>query len=273
MSGATAHRSPALTIAVVYPDLLGTYGDGGNGIVLARRAAWRGIDVDLIQAVSGRPVPPADIYCIGGGEDGPEVRAAEALLDDGAIGRAVEGGAVVLGVCAGYQILGRTFPDSAGVAHAGLGLLDIDTVKGTGARAVGEVTVVPGSDAPRLVSGAPLPVLTGFENHSAVTSVGPGSVPVGRVERGVGNGDGSGGEGAWAGRVFGSYLHGPLLARNADLADLLLGWAVGEGTDPLPPLDDAEQSALRSERLASAGPSSDRVLRRAGRRIRGAVRG
>ena len=108
-----ARRLP-LTIAVVYPDLLGTYGDGGNGLVLARRAAWRGIDVELVQAQSGRPLPAADIYCIGGGEDGPEVRAAEALRADGApCDRAVDGGAVVLGVCAGYQLLGQTFPDSA----------------------------------------------------------------------------------------------------------------------------------------------------------------
>ena len=60
-----------LRIAVVYPDLLGTYGDGGNGLVLARRAEWRGHDVALLQAVSDRPLPEADVYCLGGGEDGP----------------------------------------------------------------------------------------------------------------------------------------------------------------------------------------------------------
>ena len=70
---------PGLTVAVVYPDLLGTYGDGGNGLILARRASWRGIDTRLLQADSGAPLPAADIYCIGGGEDGPQVRAAEAL--------------------------------------------------------------------------------------------------------------------------------------------------------------------------------------------------
>ncbi len=129
----------SLTVAVVYPDLLGTYGDGGNGLILARRASWRGIDTQLLQADSGGPLPDADIYCIGGGEDGPQVRAAESLLADGALHRGVERGAVVLGVCAGYQLLGHSFPDSGDRPHPGLGLLDVTTRKGTGRRAVGEL--------------------------------------------------------------------------------------------------------------------------------------
>ncbi len=75
--------SDVLRVAVVYPDLLGTYGDGGNGLILARRAEWRGQPVELLQAVSDRPLPEADIYCLGGGEDGPQVRAARTLIDDG----------------------------------------------------------------------------------------------------------------------------------------------------------------------------------------------
>jgi CobQ-like glutamine amidotransferase family enzyme len=260
-----------LTIAVVYPDLLGTYGDGGNGIVLARRAAWRGIDVELVQADSGRPVPTADIYCVGGGEDGPQVRAATELRADGTILRAVESGAVVLGVCAGYQLLGRSFPDSGDRPHDGLGLLDVTTRKGTGARAVGEVVATPTAEAPRLAGGRPLPSLTGFENHGGVTVVGPGSHPVARVVNGVGNGGGDGTEGAWSGRVFGCYLHGPLLARNTALADLLLGWAVSpSGSDePLAPLDDAEEEALRAERLTSAEQSGPSRLSRLIRSRRG----
>jgi CobQ-like glutamine amidotransferase family enzyme len=253
-----------LTIAVVYPDLLGTYGDGGNGMVLARRAAWRGIDVELVQADSGRPVPTADIYCIGGGEDGPQVRAATELLADGTLLRTVDHGAVVLGVCAGYQLLGRSFPDSGDRPHDGLGLLDVTTRKGTGARAVGELVATPMPEAPRLAGGRLLPSLTGFENHGGVTNVGPGAVAVARVVSGVGNGGGDGTEGAWSGRVLGSYLHGPLLARNTALADLLLGWAVSPpGTDePLAPLDDAEEDALRAERLSSVEPSGRSRLSR-----------
>src|ERR1700722_19742184 len=103
-----------LRIAVVYPDLLGTYGDGGNGLVLARRAEWRGLEVTLLQAPSDRPLPEADLYCLGGGEDGPQVRAARTLIDDGTLARRAAAGAVVLAVCAGFQIVGRTFPGGDG---------------------------------------------------------------------------------------------------------------------------------------------------------------
>ncbi len=261
-------RSHSLTVVVVYPDLLGTYGDGGNGLILARRAAWRGFETELLQAPSDRPLPAADIYCIGGGEDGPQVRAAESLLADGTILSAAQTGAVVLGVCAGYQILGHHFPDSADQPHPGLGLLDVSTRKGSGSRAVGELMAVTGTDAPRLADHRALPRLTGFENHGGVTSLGPHARPLARVVRGVGNGGGDGTEGAWSGRVIGSYLHGPLLARNTALADLLLGWALAPsrqlqaGAGPVDPvalaeLDDHDELALRAERLAAAERSVD----------------
>ncbi len=134
-----ARVSRLLRVAVVFPDLLGTYGDGGNGLILARRAEWRGRDVELLQAASDAPVPEADIYCLGGGEDGPQVRAARTLIDDGMLAARVAGGAVVLAVCAGFQVVGRSFPGADGEAHEGVGLLDVETVKGSGPRAVGEV--------------------------------------------------------------------------------------------------------------------------------------
>ena len=244
-----------LKVAVVYPDLLGTYGDGGNGLILARRAAWRGIDVELLQAPSDRPLPSADLYTIGGGEDGPQVRAATTLLEEGTLAERVAAGAVILGVCAGFQLIGRTFPDAADRPQEGMGLLDLTTTKGTGPRAVGELVAVPAPDAPHTAAGDRLPRLTGFENHGGVTVVGPGARPLARVERGVGNGGGDGTEGAWSGRVLGTYLHGPVLARNTALADLLLGWALAvTGSPPrtivpLEPLADHEELALRSERL------------------------
>ena len=135
----TAMRAP-LRVVVVYPDLLGTYGDGGNGLILTRRAQWRGIEAELAQASSDAPLPEADIYCLGGGEDGPQVRAARALIDDRTLVRRVDAGAVVLAVCAGYQIVGTTFPGADGTPHEGVGLLGLTTSKGVGSRAVGEVT-------------------------------------------------------------------------------------------------------------------------------------
>ena len=231
-----------LRVAVVYPDLLGTYGDGGNGLIMARRAEWRGRSVELVQATSDQALPAAQLYCLGGGEDGPQVRAARALADDGTLARRVADGAVLLAVCAGFQVVGRTFPGADGTAHEGLGLLEVDTVKGSGPRAVGEVVAD--------IVGLPgLPVLTGFENHGGVTSLADGSTPLGTVRAGIGNGDGRGYEGAVHGRVVGTYLHGPVLARNPALADLLLGWALGE--EQLEPLDDAGAEDLRAERLGT----------------------
>ena len=112
-------------IGLVLPDVMGTYGDGGNGLILARRAQWRGVDVELLQAVSDAPVPEADIYCLGGGEDGPQVRAARTLIDDGTLARRVAGGAVVLAVCAGFQVVGRSFPGASG--EASLAIPDLVT--------------------------------------------------------------------------------------------------------------------------------------------------
>jgi CobQ-like glutamine amidotransferase family enzyme len=229
-----------LRVVVVYPDLLGTYGDGGNGLVLARRAERRGIAVELVQARSEEPVPAADVYTLGGGEDGPQVQAADRLARDSRFAEAVEAGAVVLAVCAGYQILGERFPSADGTPGAGLGLLDVVTVKGRPPRAVGEI----------VVDGAGLGVglITGFENHGGTTTIGPGTEPLGPVKTGEGN-DGHT-DGARKGRIVGTYLHGPVLARNPALADLLLTWA--SGRDELEPLDDSREQALRAERLRAA---------------------
>jgi len=232
----------ALRIAVVYPDLLGTYGDTGNGLILERRATERGIVAELLLCRSSEPLPAADLYCLGGGEDGPQVLAAERLIADGGLARAVADGAAVLAVCAGFQIIGASFPDASGVVHEGVGLLDVVTTKGTGARCVGEVAVDPD---PSLG----LARLSGFENHSGVSTVGDAALGV--VRAGRGNGTDAGTEGAFRGRVLGTYLHGPVLARNPDLADLMLRWATGR--DVLDPLDDRAEHELRAERLAAVG--------------------
>ena len=203
-----------------------------------------------MQAASDQALPDADIYCLGGGEDGPQVRASRSLIDDGTLVKRVAGGAVVLAVCAGFQVVGRSFPGADGDLHEGVGILDVETVKGTGPRAVGEVLAEPEG-----IAG--VPVLSGFENHGGVTARWEGTVALGRVTAGIGNGDGR--EGAVSGRVVGTYLHGPVLARNPALADLLLSWALGG--EALEPLDDADADSLREERLGSA-----RGRRRFGRR-------
>ena len=218
-----------LRLVWIYPDLLSTYGDRGNVLMLERRARLRGLPVEIVEVNSDQPVPrDGDIYLMGGGEDLPQTLATRRLLADSGLhagGRAGRGG--VRGL--------RRLPDAwRGVrrrgrhAGAGLGLLDIRSGRGE-RRAVGEIVadVDPALNVPRL---------TGFENHQGVTRLGPRARPLARTTLGTGNGDGT--EGAYAGRVLGTYLHGPALVRNPGLADLLLSWAVG----PLPPLPERRRS-------------------------------
>ena len=231
----------ALRLVWIYPDLLSTYGDRGNLLILARRAALRGLAVESIAVRSDQVMPStADIYLIGGGEDGPQALAAQRLIADGGLHRGIAQGAAVLAVCAGYQLFGTSF-FAKGAQCAGLGLLDIRSDRGE-TRAVGELR---GDVDPRLG----LPPLTGFENHGGRTHLGPAVAPLARVTAGIGN-DGAT-EGAWHGKILGTYSHGPALARNPAIADLLLRWAIG--ADSLPPLDDTWADKLRGERLAAAG--------------------
>ncbi|WP_184840713.1 type 1 glutamine amidotransferase [Allocatelliglobosispora scoriae] len=228
-----------LQIVWVYPDLLSTYGDRGNMLILGKRAAARGIPAEMVEVRSDQPLPrQGDIYLLGGGEDGPQALAAERLRADQGLSRAVDRRAVVFAVCAGYQLLGKDF-FAKGEKFAGLDLMDISSDRGP-SRAVGELA---GECDPQLG----LPALTGFENHGGRTHVGPGARPLAKVLAGIGN-DGST-EGAWSGTMLGTYAHGPALARNPDLADLLLRWATGE--EQLAPIDDTWPQKLRAERLAA----------------------
>jgi len=234
-------------IASIYPTLLGTYGDGGNVAALRHIAALHGIGVDVHEISPGMDVPrDADIYVLGGGEDTAQVAAANALRASGALKDAVSNGAAVLAICAGYQILGHTFPDASSEASPGLGLIDIYTDR-LPTRAVGELLA-----ESTQVAGE----LTGYENHGGATHLGSGVQPLARVSVGVGNGDGT--EGAVSGRVIGTYLHGPALVRNPALAEKLLGWAIDE---QLTPIEEAEVLALREERIRLARSSSAKTPR------------
>jgi lipid II isoglutaminyl synthase (glutamine-hydrolysing) len=237
----TARRDSQLRLIWVYPDLLSTYGDRGNLLVLSRRAQLRGIEVEAIEVNSDQPVPTqGDIYLLGGGEDLPQILAANRLRSDGGLARAAGGGAVVFAVCAGYQVIGDRFGGVEGEAVAGLGILDISSGRGD-RRGVGELV----ADADPTLS---VPRLTGFENHQGVTRIGSGARPLAQVSLGVGNGDGT--EGAYSGKVLGTYMHGPALVRNPGLADLLLRWAAGT-LQPLNPADEDWAAQLRAERLAA----------------------
>jgi hypothetical protein len=236
-----ASRSAALRLVWIYPDLLSTYGDRGNLLMLARRARLRGIDVEPVEVNADQPVPrQGDIYLLGGGEDLPQILAARRLRADGGLAAVADRGAVIFAVCAGYQLIGSVFGGVQGEPVDGLGIVDMRSGRGE-RRGVGEIVadVDPALGVDRL---------TGFENHQGVTVLGPSAKPLARVVLGVGNGDGT--EGAYAGHVLGTYLHGPALVRNPALADLLLTWVAG----PLRPLAEEDESLtrqLRAERLAA----------------------
>lgn len=228
----------AVRIGAVLPAVLNTYSDAGNVTVLAQRLRMRGLPVEICTLSADR-VPPAscDLYVLGGGEDAAQVFAAEWLRGHRRLVGAMSESATTLAVCAGLQVLGRWLEDAHGQRFPGAGVLDLTTVRGR-RRAVGEVVTwcaLPGVGA-----------LTGFENHRGATTLGPAASPLGSVLRGTGNGVAGRGEGVLTERVVGTYLHGPVLARNPALADALLERVTGH---PLPPLELPDQAAVRRERL------------------------
>jgi CobQ-like glutamine amidotransferase family enzyme len=228
----------ALRIVWLCPDLMSTYGDRGNMLILARRAYVRGIPVETVEVRSNEPVPQeGDIYLLGGGEDGAQALAAQRLNANQGLHRAVARGATTFVVCAGYQLVGTSF-FAKGEKCAGLGILDLSSDRGP-SRAVGEIAGVPD---PALG----LPPITGFENHGGRTHLGPGLKPLAQVTTGVGNDTVT--EGVWQGKLIGTYMHGPALARNPALADLLISWAIDA---PVEPIDDTWPERLRAERFAA----------------------
>jgi len=231
-----------IRLVSLYPTLLGTYGDGGNVLALKHRARLHGLEVEVYDVDPGGAVPhDADLYVLGGGEDTAQVAAANALRADGGLSAAANRGAAVLAICAGYQLLGESFPDATGSPAPGVGLLDIWTDR-LPQRAVGELATNPNSG-----TGVDLDLtLTGYENHAGATHLGKDATPLAKVLAGSGTGDGT--EGAVSGRVIGTYLHGPCLARNPELADRLLGWISGR---QLETITEAAVEDLRRERLAT----------------------
>lgn len=242
----------AVHIGVLLPDLLGTYGDRGNAAVLAQRLRWRGQPAQVTEVPAGSPIPAScDLYVLGGGEDVAEDEAVRALRESPFPG-AVERGAVVLAICAGMHVLGRWRADRDGQRHEALGVLDL-TTRPRQERATGEITTQPvrgdlGIDEP----------LTGFENHGSATELGPTAGPLARVVSGEGNGDGS--EGVFTGRVVGTYMHGPVLARNPGLADFLLAQATGLALPPLP-MGEVDELRRTTRELAQSGMSGVSRLR------------
>jgi lipid II isoglutaminyl synthase (glutamine-hydrolysing) len=223
-----------IVVGHLFPDYLNIYADRGNMAVLARRAVWRGHELEVRALGIDDGVRPGehDLYYVGGGQDREQELIAPALAEKGeGLREAVAGGAAILAVCGGYQLLGRFYRDQSGDELPGAGLFPLHTVAGR-RRMIGDVLL-----ECELEPGVGR-MLAGFENHAGRTYLDEGAEPLGRVVAGFGNDGESGYEGCRVGRAVGTYLHGPLLPRNPWLADWLLAQAVAHRTgDPPPSLD------------------------------------
>lgn len=252
---------PKLTIGLVLPDVLGTYGDDGNALVLRERARLRGFDAHIERFLLNDDIPATcDIYTLGGGEDAAQLIAAARLSASPGLQAAAADGRPVFAVCAGLQVLGHTFR-AHGEEVEGVGLLDI-TTSPLDTRATGELLSEPTRAG---ITAELTETLTGFENHMGATVLGPEAEALGVVTRGVGNGAGDGAsagaagtaattgakvDGVVQGSVIATYMHGPALARNPQLADLLIARALDVPLAELAPLDLEDVAQLRRERLA-----------------------
>lgn len=240
-----------LRVLSLYPEQMNIYADRGNILFLQRRCEWRGIGFRHAGAGPGEAVDPGahDLFYIGGGQDRDQRMVAEDMAAGKreALAAAVGDGAVLLAVCGGFQLLGHSY-QLGSERLPGLGLADLETVREPGPRLIGNVAI-------EVDLGVGPRVLAGFENHGGRTHLGPGEQPLGRVLKGHGNNGRDGREGVRRGNMIGTYLHGPLLPKNAWLADHLIAAALERryGRRPdLDPLDDAlEDAAHRCARTAA----------------------
>jgi lipid II isoglutaminyl synthase (glutamine-hydrolysing) len=242
-------RAGELRVCALYPDLMNIYADRGNLLLLERRCQWRGIGFSVAASGLGEPLDPdgADLYYIGGGQDRDQKLCALDLAEvkRAALHEAAARGAVILAVCGGYQLLGHSY-ELGDETLPGVGLVDLTTVRSEDPRLIGNVAIEVELDP------GVRRVLAGFENHGGRTHIGPNSAPFGRVLKGHGNNGADGYEGVRDRNVIGTYLHGPLLPKNAWFADWLIQTALGR-SDPLEPLDDRLEAGAHAEARRAAG--------------------
>ena len=244
----------ALRVCALYPDLMNIYADRGNLIMLERRCRWRGIGFAFSSAGLDDALDPdgADLYYIGGGQDRDQKLCAHDLAERkrDAVHAAADRGAVILAVCGGYQLLGRSY-ELGTETLPGVGLVDLHTVRSDDARLIGNVAIEVELETHGAGGSTTRRVLAGFENHGGRSFLGDAR-PLGRVLKGHGNNGADDHEGVRAGNVIGTYLHGPLLPKNAWFADWLIETALGL-PEPLAGLDDELEDAAHAEARRAAG--------------------
>lgn len=246
---ASATLDRPLRIVHLYPDALNLYGDGGNAMIVERRCAWRGIParIDNVHMGDKLDLATADIILIGGGADRDQLAVAHELRSQrDALGSYIEDGGVMLAICGSYQLLCRSYYMGDDKIE-GLGIIAADTVRGNG-RLVGNVAVKTELSSDPFV---------GFENHGGRTFLDEGERPLGvSAVPGTGNNGQDGFEGCLHRNLIGTYLHGPALSKNPDLADWLVERALERRSSagdeqaasllPLSPLNDDRELSARA---------------------------
>lgn len=235
----------ALQIVHLYAHEMNIYGDRGNIISLVKRLEWRGLKAKITEVGVGDKLDlrTADIVFGGGGQDKGQAMIAKDLRRRQVnLRRALDEGVVMLAICGTYQLFGHHFKTRSGQVIPGIGLFDAVTV-GSDHRMIGN-----------LVVDSLWGQLVGFENHSGQTELTAGQPALGQVRKGHGNNDYSQQEGAVSHNAFGTYMHGPLLPKNPQLADELLRRALQRhgASAELEPLDD--QLEKRAASIAGNRP-------------------
>lgn len=216
-----------LIIGWLYPELMSTYGDRGNIIVLQKRCEWRGIKVEVKRLDVGfdeKQLATCDLLFMGGAQDKQQQIVAEDLMKKRNVLKSrIEDGIPGLYICGAYQFLGKYYKEADGSVIKGLDILDLYTEN-------------PGADKKRQIGNIavettdynlqPTNLLVGFENHGGRTYLGKDVKPFGKVIKGFGNNGEDKTEGAVYKNSFGTYLHGPILPKNPSFADLLIQLAL-----------------------------------------------
>jgi CobQ-like glutamine amidotransferase family enzyme len=238
--------SQTVVIAHLYPREMNIYGDMGNISTLVKRLEWRGYRTEIVAVEIGEPVDweRVDLVFGGGGQDSGQLVVGEDLLRHGKqLKQMALDGVPMLLICGLYQLFGNEFITVTGASLPGIGVFDAVT-KASKVRMIGNVVIQ-----------SQYGELVGFENHSGATILAPGQAALGSVSRGYGNNPKRHDEGAVTGGATGTYLHGPILPKNPQLADHLLLTALTRRYNiaTLGPLDDRlEQAAART---AASRPS------------------
>lgn len=209
-----------LKIAHLYGDLMNTYGDNGNVLMLKYVAEKLGaqVQVDIVSLNDPFDKDFYDIVFFGGGQDFEQsILAKDLPHKKEALADFIENEGVTLAICGGYQLLGQYYIEASGRRIEGLGILGHYTLNQTNNRFIGDI---------KIHNEEFDETYFGFENHQGRTFLADNQKPLGKVVYGCGNNNEDGGEGMHYKNTFGSYFHGPILSRNAHLAYRLVTTAL-----------------------------------------------